>query len=202
MRAQIIYIAMLVLTIVNPLRAQEKIESSESSFFVQTAEGKIAICGFEFTFMYRDRTYQAGALAGVTGSLSWTEAKGNIGLMLKIIGADFPNASKLDMTPTPFSVVHGFVTVDGKAVAPHGSFPCEQPTGFCGVYQIPNSVLIGTALVSGDLAIAFNQQTNGLDISLPVDTSERKRTKPDEFQTFTRTYLKIPDCCRSAINEE
>jgi hypothetical protein len=79
--------------------------------------------------MYRDRTYQAGALAGVTGSLSWTEAKGNIGLMLKIIGADFPNASKLDMTPTPFSVVHGFVTVDGKAVAPHGFFPLRTANG-------------------------------------------------------------------------
>lgn len=129
--AAIIYV---ILAAVSPLRAQDRIENSETDFYVQTAGGNPTICGLEFTFVYHDHTYRGGALAGVTGSLGWFENKGNIGLALKIVGSDFPNADKSDLTPKPFKVVQGSVAVDGKPVPPYGSISCEQPTGFCGMY--------------------------------------------------------------------
>jgi hypothetical protein len=106
-------------------------------------------------------------------------------MMLKIVGSDFPNADKLDLTPKPFKVAQGFVAVDGKPIPPYNSISCEQPTAFCGTYWLPNSVFIGTALVSGRLAVTLNRQANGLDVSLPLDVSERVRSKPDEFQAFS-----------------
>ena len=91
----------LILTAANPLQAQDRIENSETDFYVQTAGGNPTVCGLEFVVVYHDHTYRDGALAGVTGSLGWVEDKGNIGLMLKIVGADYPNADKLDLTPKP-----------------------------------------------------------------------------------------------------
>jgi hypothetical protein len=78
----------------SPLLAQEKIENSETSFYVQTAAGDPALCGFDAILIYRDQAYKRGALAGIRASLDWLEDKGNIGLLLKATGVDFPNADK------------------------------------------------------------------------------------------------------------
>jgi hypothetical protein len=72
------------------LHAQDKIESSEVTFFVQTAGGEPASCGFDELLVYHDQTYLRGALACIRASLVWAEDKGNIGLLLKVTGVDFP----------------------------------------------------------------------------------------------------------------
>lgn len=82
MRALLVTCIVIVLTAC-PLHAQEKIENSEISFYVQTSGGNPAVCGIDTVLIYRDQTYQRGALAGVRVSLAWQEAKGDIGLLLK-----------------------------------------------------------------------------------------------------------------------
>jgi len=201
-RIIVAYTVLLLFASLGVARAQDRIETSETDFYVQTAAGNPTICGLEFTLVYHDDTYRGGALAGVTGSLGWFENKGNIGLALKIVGSDFPNADKLDLTPKPFQVVQGSVAVDGKPVSPYSSISCEQPTSFCGMYWSPNSILIGTALASmRPLAITFNRQAKGLDVSLPLDPRERVRSKPDEFRSFGTCMGTLADRAKATLSK-
>jgi hypothetical protein len=202
MRIFVAAIICAILFVVSPLRAQDKIETSDTDFFVQTAGGNPAICGLEFWLVYHDHTYGGGALAGVTGSLGWFEDKGNIGMGLKIVGRDFPNADKSDMTAKPFKVVQGSVAVDSKPISPYGSVSCEEPANFCGTYWSPNSILIGTALASmRPLAITFNREANGLDVSLPLDPRERTRTKPDEFRAFSACMSTLAERAKATLSK-
>jgi len=117
----------LALGITSSANAQNALVESDTDFFVQTSGGVPAYCGFEFTLIYRDQMYRRGELASITGTLGWGEVKGNIGLMLKIVGRDISNAGKPDMSLQPFPVANGFVLVDGKPILPTKSFPVRSP---------------------------------------------------------------------------
>jgi hypothetical protein len=193
-------IALVLVSEACPLHAQDKIENGETGFFVQTSGGVPAICGFEFTLIYRDRTYQRGRLSGVTGSLSWAEANGNLVAMLKIIGSDFPNAANLNMTPKAFPVLKGFVAVDGKAYPPN-PYPCDTPTDFCAAYWSPSSVALYTALMSKSLTIGFSRERNGLDITLPLDVRGGVTRTPDEYRAFGQCILAVVDRAKSNLSK-
>ena len=184
-----------------PVHAQEKIESSEISFYVQTSGGNPAVCGVDAVLIYRDQTYQRGALAGIRASLGWVENKGNIGLLLKVSGVDFPNADKQDMTPKLSRVDQSFVAVDGKSFAPDNSSRCEEPAAFCGWYWLPASAVIAAALPPGKLAIGFNRETNGLDINLPIDPADSVRAKPDEYRTFAACMSTLVDRAKTKLSK-
>jgi len=191
-----------------PLHAQEKIESSEISFYVQTSGGNPAVCGVDAVLIYRDQTYQRGALAGVRASLEWLEDKGNIGLLLKVSGIDFPNAdqsalekSLQNMTAKLFRVDHSFVAVDGKTFSPANSSRCGEQAAFCGWYWRPASAAIGAALPQGKLAIGFNREANGLEISLPLDPNDSVRAKPDEFRAFGACMTTLVQRAKANIQE-
>jgi hypothetical protein len=156
---------------------------NEASFYVQTAGGNQAICGFDDIIIYRDQTYKKGALAGIRTSLEWTESKGNIGLLLKVTGLDLGNPQR-DAKPKLFRVDHAFIGIAGSVVQPGSSFRCEEPAAFCGSYSLPASARFGAALPQGTLAVGFNREPLGLDISFPLDSSEGIRSKPDDFRAF------------------
>ena len=139
--------------------------------------------------VYRDHTYQWGRLAGIRASLAWLEDKGNIGLLLKVTGTDFPNADKQDMTARLFRVDHAFVSVDGKVFVPENSGRCEEPAAFCGGYWFPASVVINSGLLPGKLAIGFNREPKGLDISLPLIQRKAFAPSPTSFGC-------MPPACR------
>jgi hypothetical protein len=191
----------LTLASAHPLCAQEEIENSEMTFYVRTSGGVPAVCGFDFILVYRDNTYRQGALAGVRGSLEWLEGKGNVGLLLKISGLDFPNAAKQDMTAIPFYVAQGFVVVSGHPYAPLNSRRCEQPTALCASYQLPNSVLIQRALIAGNLAVGFNREAKGLDISLPLDPRDGIRGSPNEFRAYSACMAALADRAAANLNK-
>ena len=174
----------LTLASAHPLYAQEKIENSEMTFYVRTSGGVPAVCGFDFILVYRDKTYRQAALAGVRGSLEWLEDKGNVGLLLKMSGMDFPDGPKQDIPPAPFYVARGFVAVDGKPYAPSNFRRCEQPAAFCAEYWLPTSVDAYTGLLSSKLAVGFNRQANGLDINLPIDPSGAVRANQYDFRAY------------------
>src|SRR5215467_8309718 len=64
-------------------------------------------------------------IAAITGTLSWFETRGDIGLILKVFGSDFPRADNLEMTPKPFPVGKTFLIVD-KTTYPVDAYPCER----------------------------------------------------------------------------
>ena len=165
--------------------------SSDTDFFVQTSGGTPAICGFEFTLTYLDRLYRQGALASVTGSLNWVEVKGNLGLMFKIVGRDFPNVGKGDMTPEPFPVVHGFIVIDGQPTSPSNTLGCEEPTAFCATYELPTSADIFEALTSRKIGIGFSRQANGLDVTLPLDVAGA--AAKSDYQAYSQCMMTMVD---------
>jgi hypothetical protein len=142
-------------------------------------------CGFDEVLVYRDQTYLRGALAGIRASLVWGEDKGNIGLLLKVTGVDMPKADQHgDPKSKLFRIDHAFIAVDGTAVEPENSGRCEEPAAFCGSYWFPASAIMASALAQKTLALGFNREADGLDVTLPLDPSEAIRSKPDEFHAF------------------
>ena len=189
----------LALGATNSLNAQDALIKSDTDFFVQTSGGTPAICGFEFTLLYSDRMYHQGAWAGVTGSLNWAEKKGNLGLMLKIVGRDFPNADKGDMSPQPFPVVHGFVVIDGQPTLPSIALDCEETTAFCAGYELPASADIYRALTVGKIGIGFSEQANGLDVTLPLDVASAA-SKAADFQAYNSCIITMVDRAKAKLN--
>ena len=176
------------------LHAQEKIESSDTTFFVQTAGGEPMDCGFDEVLAYRDQTYLRGALAGIRGSLVWGEDKGNIGLLLKVTGVDMPKADQRgDPKSELFRIDHAFIAVDGTAVEPENSGRCEEPAAFCGSYWFPASAVMASALAQKKLALGFNREPHGLDVTLSLDPSEAIRSKPDEFHAFADCMVTLAE---------
>jgi hypothetical protein len=116
------------------------------------------------------------------------ESKGNVGVLLKIIGVDFSKSAE----PVPFQVFDGLVLVDGKPLLPHTSFPCQQSTGYCGSLSPQNTLEIYRALVPPrPVAIAFSRQPKGLDITLPLDI-------PQETLN-SRQFDQFNDCMKALI---
>jgi hypothetical protein len=165
-----------------PAFAQDTVQHSESGFYVLTSAGVPKGCGFEFSVMYRDRTYRQGGLAGVTGSLTWLEfSDGSVGAALKLAGIDY------DVTlarTTAFRVHNGFVIADRKTLLPTKTVGCDQPTAFCGVYSLANAAAIYGALGEKSLAIGFSREANGLDITLPLDPRSSIAAKPNDYQDY------------------
>ena len=164
------------------LYAQDTVQHSENGFFVQTSGSMPAVCGFNFNIIYRDRTYLNGRLAGVVGSLSWAENNGNLGASLKILGTDLPDVTRRETAVKPVAVFRGFVSIDGKPL--HPSFACGAADSFCGVYSVPTSAEIYSAIPSREITVSFAREANGLDISLPLDVVGGVRTSPKNFKDF------------------
>jgi hypothetical protein len=171
--------------VTGPTNAQDTIEKSETTFYVQTAGGIPRVCGIEFALLYKDRTYKQGATSAITGTVAWSGAvPGNIGVILKINGSDFPNATKGDWSAQAFSVPHGFVLGKRTAYPVHKSAPCEELHSFCGFYYLPTSVQILEYLYSNALSLGFSREANGLDVTLPLDTRPASATNPQEYPDF------------------
>ena len=143
--------------------ASDDAANSETKFFIQRSEGEIAMCGIEFTRVYRDAVYRQGGAAILTGSLAWMEASGNIGLLLKIGGADLSLSPNGAVEPLQFAIPGAYISVDERPLHPTTRYQCERPQAFCGAYFLPTSMEIETALFSGRIAVAFNRTLGGLE---------------------------------------
>ena len=166
--------------------AQGRLEKLETTFFVQRSSGEPAICGFEFTQSYRDRIYRQGAIVAVTDTLSWFETRGDIGVILKVFGSDFPQADTRNEAET-FSRWQTFLIVD-KTPYPVDAYPCERPTGFCGSYRIPTSMAVFNAFGAAKLSIGFSRRGGIFDIVLPLDTRPDAATNPQDLTSFFKVH--------------
>jgi hypothetical protein len=107
--------------------AQDVVEKSETTYYVETSGGKPTVCGIEYVLAYRDQTYLAGGPAAVKGQLGWIAVKEQIGLIFKLNGIDFPGLSRLDMTPRKFHIQQAFLETGGKPHFVRQTYQCENP---------------------------------------------------------------------------
>jgi hypothetical protein len=167
MRFRAVVGASILLLSTSAAMAQDALQKSEIIFRVRSAEGNPTVCDLAFKLVYLDRTYRNGALAAIVGTLGWVAQNNIIGIIFKTFGFDFPRTDTLDATP--FSIPHAFLIANGTPYSVNKMYRCEQPEGFCGYYLPPASVDIYVAAFAGKLAIAFNRESQGLDVSLPLD---------------------------------
>ena len=159
-------------------------------------------CGFDEVFVYRDQTYLRGALAGIKASLMWGEDKGNIGLLVKVTGVDMPRSDQQgDPKSSLFRVDHAFIAVDGTAVQSDNSGRCKERRVFCGSYWFPASAIMASALTQKKLAIDFNREAHGLDLTLPLDPSEAIRSKPEEFHAFADCMTTLTERAKMKLRQ-
>jgi hypothetical protein len=183
-----------------PAKAQDTIVRTETTYFVQTAGGSAAVCGLEFNIVYRDRTIRNGAAAAIGGSFSWAENKGNIGLLLKINGADFPNLERQDVRPQQFSIAKGAISIKGNYYAPDTTSRCEDPRAFCGTYWIPKSLVALQELEAGNLSVSFNREAGGLDVTLPIHI-EFTNEKMKDYSAFHNCMSVLSDRAIKSLNK-
>ena len=130
-------------------------------------------------------------MAAITGTVAWRGSPGNVGLILKINGADFPNAKKSDWSTRAFRVHQGFVVGKRTTYRVQQSYPCEEPNSFCGFYWLPTSLEVLESVHSGRISLGFSREVGGLDVTLPLDTRQTSATNPQEYQDFVNCLAAI-----------
>ena len=182
-------LAALLVAGVSPVSAQDTIVQSEIAYYVQTSAGQPTVCGIQFSMVYYDRTYRQAAIAGLKGTLGWIERDGQVGVIFKVCGFDFPNGS-----PQIFRIPHAYLSARNKAVPITATYPCDgQPMGYCGEYWMSASVDLYHGVIENTLSINFQRERIGLDASLSIDTKSAAMAKPQEYNDFSTCMVALGD---------
>jgi hypothetical protein len=179
-----------------PVSAADDVAQSDVGFFVQTSDGTPTGCGIEFTIVFKDRTNLSGALSAITGSITDSGVKNNLGTMLKFGAMDFVKPDKPRLYKINSASLYS-PTVG--AINKYTKFPCEQPEGFCARYEIDSTILISQAAIkSGDLRLRFNRAPGQLDVELPISTKGAILAHAKDFDE----YAKCETAIANAANRE
>jgi hypothetical protein len=160
-------------------QGQELVES-RIEYSVGTADGKTKLCAVDAEIAFMDSPYRNGALSVIVASLSWTESRGKLGILLKVTGVDFDDL----MQPHPFKVNNAFLAVSGAPAPLSGSFQCENALNFCGGYLPPLAPIIYKKLDRGDVSVGFNRQPGGIDIVFPISSSSENAFDATKYVAF------------------
>lgn len=170
--------------------AQSPIQLADIEHKVITSGGSPTYCTIEFTLMYRDFAYKAGATSAAVGSLNWLALRGQLALYFKIVGSDLPKLPQGDATVVPHQISQAYVSANGDAFLPDARIQCEEAKGFCAAYQMPKSTdLLRVFQTSGTLSVAFNRHVTGLDVVLPIDARFKDGETAIRFSSCLRTML-------------
>ncbi len=173
---------------------QSKPLESEITYYVQTAGGQTAGCGVDTKTIIADDIYRKGAMTGILATFFWSEHRGNIGIILKVIGMDFNGG-----TPSPFKVSNAFMAIKEAPIA-GASAQCEGQFSFCSLYWLPSSASLLEALDQGNLSLGFNREPGGLDIVFPIDGSLSKPQDAKGFMDFHRCVAEMSNRARSHLS--
>jgi hypothetical protein len=184
--------ALTLMLLAGAAHAQNKLLNSKISYFTQKAGGRIAMCGIEIRLLFVDDSYKQGAVAAVTGSASWVEDRGNVGVLLKVKAIDFDAAKR----PHLSQIASAFLAIKGLA-ATSAPFECENKLGFCGRYWLPASVFLYGALSTGNLSIGFNRQPGGFDLVFPIKSAIAETRDKAGFIAFHKCINALTE--RAAI---
>lgn len=194
--------------------AQTLVINSETNYFVQTSNGEPIACGFEFTKMLQEPAWAGGAVAGITGGITWSvPANGNIGLFLKVGGADFPDAgtAKGAATARPFKIENAFLSKKDSLslMRPFRRYQCDVVMGsaveknqFCGLYYMPESADLGSLLLEGALVLSFNRGAGDIDISVPLSGRIEDITHRETFAQFIGCWATLLEGAKQKLGQK
>ncbi len=160
--------------------AQDRLLNSETDYFVSTVDGRTVACGMDLRLVFLDNTYRQGSMSAISASLTWAENRGNLGVLLKVVGVDFDGL----MQPNLFKVQKAYLAVKGTAAPLQMPLQCENSLNFCGSYWLPLSALIYGMLPKDQVSIGFNRQQGGIDIVFPISGTVDKAMDAGRYFAF------------------
>jgi hypothetical protein len=183
----------LALAAVSPVKAQDTLVSSDMDYYVQTADGKPAICGKDYTLVFQDRTYQSGRLSAVRATMAFSQVSGNPLLLLKVTGVEFDSSTKA----TGYRV--NAASLYSRSIGQMGQIgvpkvvPCVEAISYCTVYSGPDVAKIDMASSPkpDDLMLRFNKSPGALDVELPLETNKFLLAKAADARAYATCELAI-----------
>jgi hypothetical protein len=177
---------LLLAAIELPAVAADKPVHTETTFRVDTSGGVTMACSLDFSILYQDYAYRQGALAMVSGSLTWIDSGRNLNLGFKLAGVDVPDGKKGETESKHFYVNLGSLAIDGQTIAAAALNRAEDKRDFLGAYVLPNSANFLFALNDHKTSISFNREDKGVDVQLAFDVDFPAVINTREYQDFAR----------------
>jgi hypothetical protein len=166
-----------------------------------TVEGKLNGCSLTYLSVQADRVYKNGEPVIVNGGIWLSTTEKSIGLMLKVGLKDFGRSD------SKFERPH-FAYLKGKdqntAAATISSVPGDEGYSLF-MYNIANPAVqsVLSDLFGGQISIAFNRQSGGMDVVVPIDLfvvdSEYTTDFKVKRKTSTSTAVGFTDCTMKLI---
>ncbi len=174
----------------------QTIVMSDVNFFVQTSDGKPAVCGIEYRIVFQDNAARQGNLAAVSGGSSNIKTPGKLGAFFKIHGFDMgPDGSLQRFT------IHS-AALYSKSQGPIKEAElqrCEEPSALCLIYGFDQLTAIELAKGKDDLHLRFNRGPGKFDVHLPVKIQDAAFSHAQEFKTYSQCSIGLIDALRAEL---
>jgi hypothetical protein len=133
--------------------------------------GRLNACTMVFDAFAKDFTYKQGGYVKINGSFGLWNAKGQLGITLKVVLHDL-DPRTMSLTPSPPAsayFVSGNKTTKDSVIFTERS---DTPGGiFVALKAEPNFSIVAEGVQHNKVTIAFARERGGMDIQLPIDTS-------------------------------
>jgi hypothetical protein len=133
--------------------------------------GRLNACTMVFDAFAKDFTYKQGGYVKINGSFGLWNAKGQLGITLKVVLHDLDSRT-MSFTPSPPAsayFVSGSKTTKDSVLFTERS---DTPGGiFVALKAEPNFSILAEGVQHDKVTIAFARERGGMDIQLAIDTS-------------------------------
>ncbi|MBR1178081.1 hypothetical protein JQ617_29260 [Bradyrhizobium sp. KB893862 SZCCT0404] len=155
---------------------------SDTSFYVETTDGRPSMCGVQFRIFYADQFNRSSGLSQVSGSLVWLEDQGRILFLEKISGADIQSKQLV-----PFQVASAFLSYDGETT-PAKRLPggCTGDTAaFCGAYVDESAIGALASVYESTFSVSFRRKDSLVDTVVRLDLTSASQDE-ERRKSFNR----------------
>jgi hypothetical protein len=149
----------------------------EIGLYEQSIDSRSAICGVDFTFVFRDDVYGATQLGGTTGSVSYAVVNGGVVTMFKVAASS--GADRIQ--------VHSASIKAKDQILRPSQIECQDKRNFCGAFYNQDVTKIMVALSTESLEVRYNLMAGGIDFAFPISIHQAKNF--DNLQEFNNCIL-------------
>ena len=171
---------------------------TDLDFYEQTANGRLAVCGTEFTFAFQDKISGRRQIVAAHGSLSYMGFPGKIVALLKFTPMDFLNGPT--SPPTAFQPAQTNIKVTGGESVPFKPYQCEAGDAkYCAGLGGDDIIPLIAAAMRGGITISFNRTPNSFDYSLQL--AEGTPFDPSKAEAFFEKAKGHTECMSKLAKE-
>jgi len=153
------------------------------------SEGKINGCGFEYSLISRDYTYNQGKLTLIIGSINtFYVREKDLNVSIKVLGKNM--SVYLGQPPVFENYLINYAYIGSSNFSSAGKetsgFRCEDG-GYCAIYSgLKIFEDTYSSIMNNDFYVAYNRRQGGLDVQ--VDLS------PDDLKGSSNQLLRFSNC--------